>query len=805
MTLLEYITDLQSQGLSSEEIFAKAQEFKGRTKPEEVVEEVKTEVVPGKVAPVATTPETATEIQDTELKSEDGSLGLQPQGLSNKKGGFGTNSFMFDAMNGIKTDILGLRSLEKKDNNIIQPNEVISKNNYDYKFEVGEDGKGIYFTKQKGEDKWINASNDKTEKGKIAEASIASEFGHSDFDKENYFNKQKELKETEKNTVAEDAEGVGFDFTEEAGKVWDLGVESVKAGFQRLPTFFNEIKMSLAKAISPDEVVKKIESLPPEVQQTIQNFSAVPSLNALTQASIEGYDKSQIEIRKLEDSLIKFENESITEEFEEGNWARGAARTALGIIQTIPALAQAAIPGVGLISLGLTSAAEASAQAQRDGEKVNLNTMFYSSTVGVSEAMLERYTMKLGGKLFKSLVNKPKNSVVRSLRQMTANIAKGTGGEILSESGTLTANKLAESWFLGREDVFKNSFREYMDTAIISGALGFGISGSTAGVQLTRQAAQRNSVKTDLNKTKFKNLFDAFKNDDSDTGSIALSENASTEMFLNADLKKKQDSGEITVEEAKNIKQNFIQTQQAVNQIKPLGLSDGNKPKVVNLLKEKNKLSQEIKKVNETALTEEQSTRVNEINKELNDLVVKDKTAKIDVGAKAVAEQLEVGIETFDTTEDTAGAIETLKNQGGKVDVKNSTDYGTIVEIPNDQGGVDTQIIINKQEAAADNVVTTSQHEVLHAVLSKTTKGNPDATIALGKSLLNELRSDGVNLGGDFEARLDQYVKDPNISEADVMEEVMTLASEGLTNGEITINESTLTKIGNAIKEFFGL
>ena len=38
MTLLEYITDLQSQGLSGEEIFAKAQEFKGRTKLEEVVE-----------------------------------------------------------------------------------------------------------------------------------------------------------------------------------------------------------------------------------------------------------------------------------------------------------------------------------------------------------------------------------------------------------------------------------------------------------------------------------------------------------------------------------------------------------------------------------------------------------------------------------------------------------------------------------------------------------------------------------------------------------------------------------------------
>jgi len=47
MTLLEYITSLQDQGISQEEIFAKAQEFKGRTKTKEVevnetpVEEVK--------------------------------------------------------------------------------------------------------------------------------------------------------------------------------------------------------------------------------------------------------------------------------------------------------------------------------------------------------------------------------------------------------------------------------------------------------------------------------------------------------------------------------------------------------------------------------------------------------------------------------------------------------------------------------------------------------------------------------------------------------------------------------------------
>ena len=36
MTLLQYVSSLQDTGLSQEEIFAKAQEFKGRTKTEKV-------------------------------------------------------------------------------------------------------------------------------------------------------------------------------------------------------------------------------------------------------------------------------------------------------------------------------------------------------------------------------------------------------------------------------------------------------------------------------------------------------------------------------------------------------------------------------------------------------------------------------------------------------------------------------------------------------------------------------------------------------------------------------------------------
>ena len=83
----------------------------------------------------------------------------------------------------------------------------------------------------------------------------------------------------------------------------------------------------------------------------------------------------------------------------------------------------------------------------------------------------------------------------------------------------------------------------------------------------------------------------------------------------------------------------------------------------------------------------------------------------------------------------------------------------------------------------------------------ETVKNKPDAAVALGQSLLNELRTNkNINIKPEFQQRLDQYVEDADVSEADTMEEVMTLASEGLSNGTIEINETIGVKLGNYIR-----
>lgn len=85
-------------------------------------------------------------------------------------------------------------------------------------------------------------------------------------------------------------------------------------------------------------------------------------------------------------------------------------------------------------------------------------------------------------------------------------------------------------------------------------------------------------------------------------------------------------------------------------------------------------------------------------------------------------------------------------------------------------------------------------------------KVDPEVKTKMGKDLLNYLESDNVELGDNFKARLEQYQNDPNLDEATIMEEVMALTSEALTNGDITVKEpGTLQNIIQKVLQTFGI
>ena len=150
---------------------------------------------------------------------------------------------------------------------------------------------------------------------------------------------------------------------------------------------------------------------------------------------------------------------------------------------------------------------------------------------------------------------------------------------------------------------------------------------------------------------------------------------------------------------------------------------------------------------------------------------------QVEAGAKAMADQLDVGIETFENEADVKGALETLREQGGKVDEKNSTSYGTIVTMKDGS----QQVVINNEAAKQDRVITTPQHEVLHAVLKQKLAGNPELANKLGTDLLNELQNNpDIEISQEVLDRIEQYKDDPNQAE-----EIITIVSEALTNSTL--------------------
>ena len=591
-----------------------------------------------------------------------------------------------------------------------------------------------------------------------------------------------------------------WDFWKETGTKIKANTIDALGKLARVPTLLNEFKAAVSREFLSDEEKARYDALDPLIKQTLANIGSQPGMTALSNAGLEAYEDSVVKADEIRKDLTQFET-SIGEEYAKGNFVEATVRTASDALGSLPSVVQSMIPYVGIASIVAGEAAGASAEAQKEGEDLSLKTLGYSTVRGAAEGLLEVVTKKIGGGMFKNLAGKGKKEATESITKIALGIGKDYGAEGLSETATEVINKMADAAQFGKKDTFDNHLRDLVDTFLVGGMMGGGMSSvgaSAAGSRLIKNTIQDNSIQKDLEGTEYDSVVDAYETPDVTEGLPKLSENKFTQNKLESELKQKVGDGIFTVEQADNVRNNFRDIQGALNTVKPLGISVENTKPVVDLVIEQKKLKNKIKQVDNSSLTKAESERLGEIDKELNDIIVADKTAKVEKGAKVIAEQVGTGFETFENEADVASAIETLKEQGGNIDTKSSEDYGTFVVMPDGK----RIIILNKESAAQDNVMTTAQHEVGHAVLFETVKNKPEAAIALGTSLLEELKNskDITFTSSKFLNRFNQYVEDADISKADTMEEVLTLASEGLESGDIVFNEKATTKIGDFIR-----
>ena len=401
---------------------------------------------------------------------------------------------------------------------------------------------------------------------------------------------------------------------------FSAGTKDVFASILRIPQFIQEQAATIVGSFDP-ELKETLDSMSREERDVflgnIPTVSSVLGTSGTTMAS-EEYTK---EAEKIRDSFEKFDT-SITEDIMDLELGRAAGRLFNETVGAVPSIIQAFIPGVGIGSIALGSAAQKSKELQDKGEELGIATSLNSIVTGAGEGLLETFTKKIGGKFFKSLSGKSKDFVMKSMSGFAKEFGIDFLGEGASESGSLLIGKLADYAISGDEKAFENSLYEFTDTFLVGGFATGPISGATQGVNITRQIAKKREIDRAVGSTKYNSLSDAFTKENVsqlDNDQLSLANKESSESLLELQLAERLKKKEINNAQSKDILDNFKEVKTLSNEVDGLDLDDNQKQQAINLIKEKKTLEKTIQGKDEN-LVSKQKNRIEEINNNLKSL-----------------------------------------------------------------------------------------------------------------------------------------------------------------------------------------
>ena len=280
-----------------------------------------------------------------------------------------------------------------------------------------------------------------------------------------------------------------------------------------------------------------------------------------------------------------------------------------------------------------------------------------------------------------------------------APIVAGGVGAVVTEAGVGMLGEATGQIASGQEI----NLRDITEEGIISP---YGKATSLSGyVSNVRTFVDEVKVSSTLKPTKYNNISELYTNEITDETQIKLSKLKRSQKLLDLDVNRRVNNNEITKEEGNNIKNNFRATQGAVNQVKSLNFNTEQETKSVELLKEKNKLENQIKKVGDTSLTKPEQERVDAINKELGDL-------RVERAVETIAQGVDSSrIITYKNSQELKDKYNIDFDKDSTTSAKESPIPGAFV--------VNGKFYINEEVAGQYKNVTEPAHELLHPILKQ--------------------------------------------------------------------------------------
>lgn len=428
------------------------------------------------------------------------------------------------------------------------------------------------------------------------------------------------------------------DMWEQAWLKFKSGGARALGGISGIPNWLN--KTLYTNFLASDEELEALNKMSPEQREVVINTimgSPITPQGQLGLLSAESQNYMKEVAKGIEEDIVVF-NSSIGEDFSNGNWGRGISRIFTEGAGSAPSIVQAMIPYVGIPSIVAGEISNKQEELEDEGFGLGGDTTLNSIVSGSAEGLFEIVTKKLGGKLLKAFKDAPeygKKEILTSLRDvLMSSVEEGS-----SESMTSIVQNLSDILIQGKDADFDKVFKEAVDAYLIGGTMGGGFSLSTNTINKVKEVQEEIAInrvlKSDSNE--FTEISDAFSTEIKKTtlDQLKIVSRPTSQKRLEDNLNNKLKRGEITEKEATDIKQNYLNTFEAVKSTKGIKMNAKNRVKAVNLISEKVKLKQEIKNMDD-ALAKPKAERVIEIDEQLNSIVRDPKT----LSRKEVAELL---------------------------------------------------------------------------------------------------------------------------------------------------------------------
>jgi len=598
----------------------------------------------------------------------------------------------------------------------------------------------------------------------------------------------------------------------DAGRKIKANTLTALGQLRRIPTAINEQIFTGVLGLTNPEALEKINALPREEREKIINAPSMAIYEGLgslgggraigvginTQAGADLYNEYNKESKEIQDTYIKYD-QSITEDLagiqdlDLDSVGRGVSRISVEALGSLPSLVQAMVPLAGIGSIIAGSIAGKSAELQDEGDDLNYKTSLNSIISGTAEGVFEIVTKKIGGRFYKSLLNKGADATLKTVKDMAKRVSKDFAFEGLSEDATLLVQKMSDYALNDDEDAFKNSFSEFLETFLIGGVATGPLSVSGVGINRIRQNRRGNKIKKIVNESSYKDFTSTFSDptiDPINKTQLDILNVPQSKQFLERTLDLKVAKNEITTEQKNNILNNYDKKAALAYELDGLNINQNDQIPALKLLAEKKELESQIAGKDE-ALVKAQKNRIQEINTELENISERsgaETTINELTKDDAVKALLEEGVDK-PSDQDIINKLDELNKLQQDADTIKSP-----AEVLNEE-----QSEVGEAVVEGDNQPTEPSGEITQAQEETTVEPTQEGQDKTEVSETQEIKQPKTKLQKEIDKSLTPPIKKVTVNEKSALKDQIKLEAKAAREANLSAKKK-IKKLTTAIK-----